>query len=84
VPEQSLGVAYTQVPADNLQRVKNPMIDDQVVLRPNLLHGLLSAVRENIRAGAGAVRLFEDRARFQRSQTRGVAALRTRSHRRTA
>jgi phenylalanyl-tRNA synthetase beta chain len=59
VPEQPVGFSYTQISADSLQRIKNPMIDDQVVLRPNLLHGLLSAVRENIRAGATAVRLFE-------------------------
>ena len=59
VPDQPLGLAGTQITAENLQRVKNPMIDDQVVLRPNLLHGLLSAVRENLRAGAKTVRLFE-------------------------
>jgi len=35
------------------------MIDDQIVLRPNLLHGLLTAVCDNIRAGAKTVRLFE-------------------------
>lgn len=59
VPEQPLGLGATQTDANNLQRVKNPMIDDQIVLRPNLLHGLLSAVRENLRAGAKTVRLFE-------------------------
>jgi phenylalanyl-tRNA synthetase beta chain len=35
------------------------MIDDQVVLRPNLMHGLLEAVARNIRAGAKSIRLFE-------------------------
>jgi phenylalanyl-tRNA synthetase beta chain len=59
VPTEPLGLAATQTSADILQRVKNPMIDDQVVLRPNLLHGLLTAVRDNIRAGAKSVRLFE-------------------------
>jgi len=59
VPDQPLGLGATQTSPENLQRVKNPMIDDQVVLRPNLLHGLLSAVRENLRAGAKSVRLFE-------------------------
>jgi phenylalanyl-tRNA synthetase beta chain len=59
VPNEPLGLAATQTSVDNLQRVKNPMIDDQVVLRPNLLHGLLTAVRENLRAGAKSVRLFE-------------------------
>jgi phenylalanyl-tRNA synthetase beta chain len=59
VPAEPLGLAATQTSAESLQRVKNPMIDDQVVLRPNLLHGLLTAVRDNIRAGAKSVRLFE-------------------------
>lgn len=59
VPTESLGLAATQTSPEILQRVKNPMIDDQVVLRPNLMHGLLTAVRDNIRAGAKCVRLFE-------------------------
>jgi phenylalanyl-tRNA synthetase beta chain len=59
VPNEPLGLAATQTKVDSLQRVKNPMIDDQVVLRPNLLHGLLTAVRDNIRAGAKSARLFE-------------------------
>ncbi len=58
-PAQPLGLACTQVSLDQLVRVKNPMIDEQVTLRPNLLHGLLTAVRENFRAGAQTVRLFE-------------------------
>ena len=59
VPTQPLGMAYTQTAPENLQRVKNPMNDDQVVLRPHLLHGLLTAVTTNLRAGAASVRLFE-------------------------
>jgi phenylalanyl-tRNA synthetase beta chain len=59
VPATPLGVAFTQVSPNDMLRVKNPMIDDQVVLRPNLMHGLLTALRENLRAGAGSVRLFE-------------------------
>lgn len=59
VPEQPLGLGATQVKPDSLQRVKNRMIDDQVVLRPNLLHGLFAAVLENRRSGAESVRLFE-------------------------
>lgn len=57
VPAEPLGGAYTGVPAAEWIRVKNPMIDDQVVLRPNLLHGLLKAVSAN--AQNGPVRLFE-------------------------
>lgn len=59
VPEQPLGLGATLTSPESLLRVKNRMIDDQVVLRPNLLHGLLSALRENLRAGAATVRLFE-------------------------
>ena len=59
VPPQALGLAFTQTQPESLVRVKNPMIDDQVVLRPNLLHGLLKAVGDNVRAGAKAIRLFE-------------------------
>lgn len=59
VPEQALGMDFTRVGESDLQRVKNPMIDDQVVMRPNLLHGLLKAVKDNGRAGVKSVRLFE-------------------------
>jgi phenylalanyl-tRNA synthetase beta chain len=59
VPAEPLGLAFTRATPGDLLRVKNPMIDDQVLLRPNLLHGLLSALRENRRAGATSVRLFE-------------------------
>ena len=59
VPAEPRGAAFTQTVPGTMQRVKNPMIDDQVVLRPNLLHGLLSAVANNVRAGAKSIRLFE-------------------------
>ncbi len=59
VPAEPLGLKFTQTDAASLLRVKNPMNDDQVVLRPGLLHGLLTAVRDNVRAGAKSVRLFE-------------------------
>ncbi|MGC3988698.1 MAG: phenylalanine--tRNA ligase subunit beta [Chthoniobacteraceae bacterium] len=59
VPEKPLGIEAMQVEAGKLQRVKNRMIDDQVVLRPHLLHGLFTSLRENLRAGAETVRLFE-------------------------
>ena len=59
VPEQPLGLAALPTDPANLVRVKNPMIDEQLTLRPNLLHGLLKAVSGNVRAGAKAVRLFE-------------------------
>ncbi len=59
VPTEPRGLAYTQTAPASLQRVKNPMNDEQVVLRPNLLHGLLTAITTNLRAGAASVRLFE-------------------------
>ena len=59
VPAEPRGAACTQTAPGTLQRVKNPMIDDQVVLRPNLLHGLLTALTNNVRAGAKSIRLFE-------------------------
>ncbi|MEO7319232.1 MAG: hypothetical protein ABIZ56_09615, partial [Chthoniobacteraceae bacterium] len=59
VPAEPRGAAFTQTAVGTMQRVKNPMIDDQVVLRPNLMHGLLSAVASNVRAGAKSIRLFE-------------------------
>jgi phenylalanyl-tRNA synthetase beta chain len=59
VPAEPRGAAFTQTAPGALQRVKNPMIDDQIVLRPNLMHGLLEAVARNIRAGEKSIRLFE-------------------------
>jgi len=53
------GLTFTHGSAENLRRVKNPMNDDQGVLRPNLLPGLLQSLRDNVRAGAKTVRLFE-------------------------
>ncbi|EDY21394.1 phenylalanyl-tRNA synthetase, beta subunit [Chthoniobacter flavus Ellin428] len=44
---------------ENRRRVKNPMNDEQVILRPGLLPGLLQALRDNVRAGAKMVRLCE-------------------------
>ena len=69
VPEKPLGMAFTQVAESDQQRVKNPMIDDQVVMRPNLLHGLLKAVKENGRAGVKSVRLFEVGRVFSKRMT---------------
>ena len=40
-------------------RVRNPLIEDQVVLRPNLVGGLLGVVANNARVGVKSVRLFE-------------------------
>lgn len=40
-------------------RVRNPLSEDQVVLRPTLVPGLLEVLTRNVRVGAKAVRLFE-------------------------
>jgi phenylalanyl-tRNA synthetase beta chain len=53
------GLAYGHTAAENLRRVKNPMNDEQVILRPGLLPGLLKALADNVRTGARTVRLFE-------------------------
>ncbi len=59
VPAPPHGLEYTRVALEGLRRLRNPMIDDQVVLRPNLLHGLLRNLQHNARAGEQSVRLFE-------------------------
>jgi phenylalanyl-tRNA synthetase beta chain len=59
VPAEPLGLKFALGDPAGLLRVKNAMIDDQVVLRPGLMHGLLTALRDNLRAGAKGVRLFE-------------------------
>jgi phenylalanyl-tRNA synthetase beta chain len=40
-------------------RVKNPLNEDQVVLRPTLVPGLLDAAGRNARGGSKCIRLFE-------------------------
>jgi phenylalanyl-tRNA synthetase beta chain len=59
IPKEPLGASLVGADPHTDQSIKNPMIDDQVLLRPHLLHGLLTALRTNVRAGARTVRLFE-------------------------
>ena len=59
IGDQMPGPAFTHTGAASLLRVKNPMNDEQVILRPGLLPGLLKALGDNARAGAKAIRLFE-------------------------
>lgn len=47
------------LPADNRVPVKNPLSEDQNVLRTALAPGLLNTVRQNVSAGAARVRVFE-------------------------
>ena len=39
--------------------IRNPLIEEQAVLRPSLIPGLLAALERNLRGGAKTVRLFE-------------------------
>jgi phenylalanyl-tRNA synthetase beta chain len=59
IGEAMPGLGLVHESAENRRRVKNPMNDEQVILRPCLLPGLLQALRDNVRAGAKTVRLFE-------------------------
>ena len=59
IGEKTPGLALTHAGAENLRRVKNPMNDEQAILRPGLLPGLLHALGGNARIGAKTVRLFE-------------------------
>lgn len=44
---------------DILLAIRNPLIEDQAVLRPSLIPGLLAALERNLRGGAKSIRLFE-------------------------
>ncbi|MEI6349468.1 MAG: phenylalanine--tRNA ligase subunit beta [Verrucomicrobiota bacterium] len=46
-------------PVEGALRVRNPLNEDQVVLRPSLIPGLLNAVARNVRSGVRDLRLFE-------------------------
>ncbi len=46
-------------PVEEILRVRNPLSEDQVILRPSLLPGLLQAVAHNVRGGTRDLRLFE-------------------------
>ena len=59
ISEKSPGISLTGVGETSFRRIKNSMNDDQTLLRPSLLSGLLKAVTTNLRAGAKTVRLFE-------------------------
>lgn len=61
-----------------LTAIRNPLIEDQAVLRPSLQPGLLAALERNLRAGAKSIRLFEIGRVFTSSaETTHLAALMT-------
>jgi phenylalanyl-tRNA synthetase beta chain len=43
----------------DLTAIRNPLLEDQAVLRPSLIPGLLAALERNLRGGAKSIRLFE-------------------------
>lgn len=51
--------ALALFPQEGVLRVRNPLSEDQVILRPSLLSGLLEAVERNVRVGVKDLRLFE-------------------------
>jgi phenylalanyl-tRNA synthetase beta chain len=53
-----VGEQVTQYVPDVL-RVRNPLTEDQVVLRPTLIGGLIETLANNVRGGTKNVRLFE-------------------------
>ena len=46
-------------PPSDITAIRNPLLEDQAVLRPSLLPGLLNALERNLRGGAKSIRLFE-------------------------
>ncbi len=46
-------------PTQNVFRLKNPLADDQKILRPSLLSGLLRSAERNFNRGLSSVALFE-------------------------
>jgi phenylalanyl-tRNA synthetase beta chain len=52
-------ISHRAAQSDTALAIRNPLIEDQAVLRPSLLPGLLAAHERNLRAGAKSIRLFE-------------------------
>jgi phenylalanyl-tRNA synthetase beta chain len=49
----------TLIPAQDVFRLKNPLAEDQKILRPTLLSGLLRSAERNFNRGQNSVALFE-------------------------
>jgi phenylalanyl-tRNA synthetase beta chain len=52
-------ISRSAMASDNAVELRNPLSEDHVALRPNLLSGLLDVLERNIRAGAESVSIFE-------------------------
>ena len=57
--------AVALFPTEGVLKVRNPLGEDQAVLRPSLVPGLLESVARNFRAGTRDLRLFEIGRVFQ-------------------
>jgi phenylalanyl-tRNA synthetase beta chain len=58
--------------------IRNPLIEDQAVLRPSLIPGLLAALERNLRGGVKSIRLFEiGRVFLDGDETVSLAAILT-------
>jgi phenylalanyl-tRNA synthetase beta chain len=52
-------ISRSAMASDKAVELRNPLSEDHVALRPNLINGLLDVLERNIRAGAESVSIFE-------------------------
>jgi phenylalanyl-tRNA synthetase beta chain len=52
-------ISRSAMASDKAVELRNPLSEDHVALRPNLITGLLDVLERNIRAGAESVSIFE-------------------------
>ena len=52
-------ISKSAMASDKAVELRNPLSEDHVALRPNLISGLLDVLERNIRAGAESVSIFE-------------------------
>src|SRR6476620_3902288 len=52
-------ISRTAMASEKAIELRNPLSEDHVALRPNLISGLLDVLERNIRAGAESVSIFE-------------------------
>ena len=52
-------ISRSAMASDKAVELRNPLSEDHVALRPNLISGLLDVLERNIRAGAEGVSIFE-------------------------
>lgn len=63
------------VPVSKLVRLRNPLVEDQQVLRPSLVSGLVRAAARNFNHGADSVSLFEIGRVFRSGQNEESTSL---------